>query len=119
MKHQLYLTKEGVKIFEELVTHCEEIKLHNADSFELSMLAFNFWVFDQAAKEIAKGGYSQVTQSGYKQITADFTALKQSGEYIKNNAGKFGLNPAAREKLTAFTAEKPKEKKGKLKALTG
>lgn len=119
MKPQSYLTKEGVKIFGELVDHCEKIKLHDADSFELSMLANAFDLHCRASLIMNKqgGGYAQKLKSEYSQITADFTVWKQTGEYINKNAGKFGLDPASREKLKSFTEEKPKEKKGKLKRL--
>lgn len=114
MKAQSYLTKNGLRIFNEILKFVESKNVsEEIDSLQLSMLAHAFDQHDEAAKEMTKtGGLYQVTKTGYSQVTAAFTVWKQTGEYITKNADKFGINPNAREKLKSFSKEQEKPKSG-------
>ena len=112
MKPQAYLTDRGVEIFEEILKYIQEKKLdENIDSFELSMLANAFDMHEQACEKMKDEGFTQITANGYSQIRAEFTAWQKTGDYITKHSDKFGLNPAAREKVKAFAKKDEGEKK--------
>lgn len=111
MKAQEYLTKEGKHIFNLIVDAIPNQKiLLSTDSFEVSMLAQSFDVYARGCLELNE-------QLDIKSTKAQLsTIIKQSSDYITKNSDKFGLNPAAREKITSF-AIKEEEKKSKLRSI--
>lgn len=112
MKPLDYLSDEGKDIFNDILSLIPEDKVQETDSYELSMLSNYFDLYAQAAQAIKKSdtGYKQTTKNDYSQITADVTMMDKASTYIIKNAGKFGLNPEAREKLKEVWAKKQKKK---------
>lgn len=112
MKPQDYLTDRGKEIFQEIVAAIpnQDILL-KTDSLELSMLAQAFDVYARGAKELNDGDSIKTTKA---QLS---TIIKQSSDFITKNSDKFGLNPAAREKIQAF-AMKKEEKESILKSMS-
>jgi P27 family predicted phage terminase small subunit len=109
MKPMAYLTKEGEKIFQRLCKFIQKKNLQDdIDSYSLSMLANSLDLYHRAATAIKENGYSQRTQSGYSQTTADYTVLQKELANILQLSRKFGLTPYDRAKLLEV-AEPEKE----------
>jgi P27 family predicted phage terminase small subunit len=107
MTPETYLSKRGKEIFKRIEKAIKEQELSkDIDSLDLSALANAYDLHSTASERMNKDGYSQQTKSGYHQVKADFTVWKQTADYIKNNSGKFGLNPESREKIKAFAIKK-------------
>jgi P27 family predicted phage terminase small subunit len=119
MNGQGYLTERGQEIYNEILDFIKDKGLDDSiDTFELSILANNFDMYGIASDAVKAHGYSQQTQSGYSQITADYTVMKQCADYIAKHSDKFGLNPSAREKIKAFS-KKEKETDGFAELMRG
>lgn len=118
MKPLDYLSEEGKEIFNDILSLIPKDKVQETDSYELSMLSNYFDLYAQAAQAIKDSdtGYKQTTKNDYSQITADVTMMDKASTYIIKNAGKFGLNPEAREKLKEVWAKK-QQKKSSLDAM--
>jgi P27 family predicted phage terminase small subunit len=112
MKPQSYLTKEGIKIFNELLKHCQEKGIsEKIDSFELSMLANEFDKYATAAheaKENETGLYNKF-KNGTVQVNAFHTIMKDSYGLIMKHSPKFGLNPIDREKILGLSKKEEKK----------
>lgn len=107
---QGYLNKEARAIYHEICKHLESVDaLEEVDSYGLSMMAFDLWVFHEAAEAVKQNGYKQVTQTGYSQITPDFTAMKECKASFLRYSIKFGLSPSDREKMLKFKGHKKVE----------
>ena len=113
-KPHSYLTPNGVKIFNQLLKHLEDVDLKAVDSFELSALANTFDIHQRAAVVINRSddGYTQKTPNGYRQITPEFSIYKDTFDRINKGSDKFGLNPAAREKIKIFMEKEKNELEG-------
>lgn len=110
MKPQPYLQERGKEIFNEILKHVKDKKLdENIDSYELSMLANAFDMHEQACEKMKEDGATQITANGYSQIRAEFTMWQKTADYITKHSDKFGLNPAAREKIKAFAKKEEKQ----------
>ena len=110
LKPQEYLSKRGVKIFNEILSCINTSVLQSTDSFGLSVLANNFDLHHETAVYLNKNGISQNTKTGYSAVRAEFTVYQKTGEYIAKHSGMFGLNPEAREKLKNVWDKKEKQK---------
>ena len=109
MKPESYLTKEGKEIFNRILKFVQDKNIvEDIDSLGLSALANAYDLHAKAAEEIGGVGAIQTTPNGYEQVSANFTVWKQTGEYIKNHADKYGLNPSAREKIKSISNKKGK-----------
>lgn len=110
MKPEPYLSQRGKEIFQRIFSAIQELELSkDVDALDMSVLANAYDLHASAAEHMNKNGYSQETKNNYSQIKADFTVWKQTADYIKNNSGKFGLNPEAREKIKAFALKKEEQ----------
>jgi len=111
-----FLSKNGLLIFQELEKHCsEKMKMYEVDKFELAMLANSFDLYATAAKYCSEHGTKMtiLTERGtYFQINPEYTVMR--GEYanVLKHSGKFGLNPADRERIFKSLANAKPEKKG-------
>jgi P27 family predicted phage terminase small subunit len=100
----------GKAIFFRILEFLDRTKLEAIDSFELSVLAQNFDIFARASESVNIDGYSKpVGQNNYEQVTPHWTAMKDSANYIMKHADKFGLNPAARDKIKIFAKQEEKD----------
>lgn len=103
-----YLMEDGVSIYYAICKHLKDNKgLSGIDHFEISVVANSFSLYAHAANKCKNGGYTQVTQTGYSQVKAEYTVMKNESINIMKYAEKYGLNQAAREKILAFS--KPKD----------
>jgi P27 family predicted phage terminase small subunit len=110
MKPMAYLTKEGEAIFKKIFKFIKEKNLQDdIDSFSLSMLANSLDLYHRAATAIKENGYSQRTQSGYSQTTADYTVLQKELANILQLSRKFGLTPYDRAKLLEMAEPEEEE----------
>tara|TARA_R110001632_G_scaffold89354_1_gene192605 strand:+ start:89 stop:544 length:456 start_codon:yes stop_codon:yes gene_type:complete len=102
-----YLTNDGIEIYYSICKHLKENKgFAGIDHFEISVVANSFSLYAHAANKCKNGGYTQETQTGYSQVKAEYTVMKNESINIMKYAEKYGLNQAAREKILAFS--KPK-----------
>ena len=106
MKPQGYLTKEGKVIFKQLAEHIETAGINEIDSFKLSALANAFDLHAKCCIDLNKNGYSQETSTGYSQVRAEVTLWQKSMDAILKLSPVFGIDPASREKIMAFSAKK-------------
>ena len=106
MKGQKYLTKEGQKIFNEIAKHLESAGVLEIDSFKLSALANAFDLHAKCCMDLNKNGYSQETSTGYSQVRAEVTLWQKSMDAILKLSPVFGIDPASREKIMAFSTSK-------------
>jgi phage terminase small subunit len=110
---QAYLSDNGVRIFKELLKHCEEKGIsEKIDSFELSMLANEFDKYETAATQAADNptGLYNKFQNGTVQVNAFHTIMKDSYGLIMKHSPKFGLNPIDREKILGLSKKEKVEK---------
>lgn len=99
-----YLTENGDLIYEKLEKHCKDrLKMIDVDSFELTMLANSFDLYQTAAKYCNEEGCSMtiITETGstYSQIRPEYTVMKNEYQNILKHGAKFGLNPGDRDKI--------------------
>lgn len=111
-----FLSKNGLLIFEELQKHCgERMKMYDVDKFELAMLANAFDMYSEAAKYCTEHGAKMTIQTErgtYYQICPEYTVMKSEYANILKHGGKFGLNPADRERIFKSLAKDTGKKKG-------
>jgi P27 family predicted phage terminase small subunit len=101
---QNYLSERGKEIYKLIETHCQELGiLKDIDSFELSMLANSLDLYAKAAQHCKENGISQVSKTGWSQISAEYAAMKQEYQSITKHSAKFGLNPYDRERILNLT----------------
>jgi phage terminase small subunit len=110
-----FLNYEGRKIFKELDKHCrEKLKMMDVDSFELSMLANSFCLYAESAKYCNDNGVKLtfITEKGgeYEQIRPEYTVMKTEYQNILKHSGKFGLNPADRDRIFKSLKDDKKKK---------
>jgi phage terminase small subunit len=110
-----FLNYEGLKIFKELDKHCrEKLKMMDVDSFELSMLANSFCLYAESAKYCNDNGVKLtfITEKGgeYEQIRPEYTVMKTEYQNILKHSGKFGLNPADRDRIFKSLKDDKKKK---------
>jgi phage terminase small subunit len=111
LEPQPYLSKRGKAIFLELYEYIpNKDVLIPTDSFGLSAFASRFESIELMTAIINKEGSTQVTQSGYSQVRAEWTILKNDLEYIAKYSDKWGCNPAIRNKEKEIWGKKKKKK---------
>ena len=108
---QPYLNDRGKEIFDDLISCIDEKILQPTDSYGLSILANHYVLVEVNMKIINETGGVQETQSGYSQISAQWTIASKSADFIAKHELHYGLNPSAREKLKEVWAKK-EEKQG-------
>ncbi len=111
-----YLSKTGEEIYKILQAHCKEVlKVKEADSFELSMLANSFDLYAINAEYCRDHGTTQSPEKGgWDQIRPEYTVMKNEYQNILKHSGKFGLNPGDRDKIFKGLKGDKKEKGFKL-----
>lgn len=105
-----FLSKNGLFIFQELRKHCKkQLKMMDVDDYELKMLANSFDLYCRNADLCNKQGVSMtiITEKGgeYSQIRPEYTVMKNEYGNILKHSGKFGLNPADRDKFFKVTGD--------------
>lgn len=108
-----YLSENGKEIYAELQKHCKKLKMMDIDHLELSMLANSFSMYADAAKLCRDEGvsFTIITEKGgeYQQIRPEYSVMKNEYANILKHGGKFGLNPADRDRIfKGMTKEKKK-----------
>jgi len=102
-----YLNEAAKEYFYRIVNHLDGLDaMKDVDSFGISMMAFDLWLFHESAAIVSETGGKQTTQSGYSQITADITIMEKSKASFLKYSEKFGLSPKDREKMIAFKGRK-------------
>jgi P27 family predicted phage terminase small subunit len=105
-----YLSKSGERVYAALQEHCKQLKMKDADSFELMMLANCFDIYAQNAEYCRDNGMTQAPEKGgWDQVRPEYTIMKNEYQNILKHSAKFGLNPADRDRLfKGLTKEKKK-----------
>lgn len=104
MKPQDYLSEKGKNIFKEIEKHCPN-KMP-IDSFVISQAAHCLDMLHTSSLAIKDGGAYQEANSGYRQISPEFTVWKESSNRFDKYCAMLGLSEAAREKIQAFSEKK-------------
>ena len=108
-----YLSKNGEMIYKALQKHCEKLKMMEADSYELMMLANSFDLHSESAKLCNEDGtvMTITTEKGgtYSQVRPEYTVMKNEYQNILKHSAKFGLNPADRDRLFKGLAKEKKK----------
>lgn len=96
-----FLSEEGEIIYDNLLAHCRaKLKMMEVDNFELAMLANSFALYAKSANECNQNGTSIETgENGYRQVSPDYTVMKNEYQNILKHSSKFGLNPGDRAKF--------------------
>lgn len=90
-----YLSENGKRIYEAIEKHCRaKLKMMAIDSYELAMLANSFDCYARAAEK-CKVSFSNT----HDQIRAEYTVMKTEYANILKHSGKFGMNPADRDRI--------------------
>lgn len=103
-----YLTKEGERIYKAIEKHIKTSGiLESIDTFELSMLANSFDLYSTCAIYCKENGiYIKVGNNDYRQVSPEYTVMKNEFSNILKHSPKFGINPTDRQKLEAFSKKK-------------
>lgn len=111
LKPQSYLSDRAKEIFMDILKHIPNTGvLIVTDSYELSVLATNFAEYEKNMITLNRDGGTQVTQSGYSQVRAEWTITNKCADYIAKHSDKFGLSPTVRSKMSEVWAKKTKKK---------
>lgn len=103
MKQEPYIQKAQKRYFDMIVENLEGIDaLRDVDTLGISMMAFDLWMYYEAASSVQEKGWVQTTQSGYSQITADITVMEKCKASFLKFSEKFGLSPKDRERMLKF-----------------
>ncbi len=102
MKHQEYLSKKGIIIFNEIATHLERAGIEEVDSYKLSMLADAFDDYSEFTKKIKKDG----VVNKHDQISGMVTARDKALQSVIKLSPSFGIDISSREKISAFANNK-------------
>jgi phage terminase small subunit len=98
-----YLSKDGELIYKALQEHCKQLKMMDADHYELKMLANSFALHAESAKLCNEDGtvMTITTEKGgtYSQVRPEYTVMKNEYQNILKHSAKFGLNPGDRDRL--------------------
>lgn len=102
----VYLSDRGKKIFKQIVKHIEDNGnlMLPIDVLELSMLANSFDLYHKMIEDMG-GIYTQECKNG-TQPRAEYNIMQQCYKYILSHSGRFGMNPADREKIFAGMKKK-------------
>lgn len=104
---QEYLEKEARKIYWEIIDLLEGVDaLEEIDSYGLSIMAMDLWLFKRAAQEVSEKGGVQITPNGYSQITGYFTVMEKCKASFLKYSEKYGLSPKDRQLILKFKNKK-------------
>lgn len=93
-----------------IIKHLESADaLEDVDDFGITMMANDLAMYHNAWAESEADGGVQITRNGYSQITGHFTVMEKCKASFLKFSDKFGLSPAAREKMLKFKFEKKQE----------
>lgn len=110
MKPQEYLSPRAKEIFFDILENLpNQDVLISTDSYELSVLASNFASYEENMTLLNKEGGTQITQSGYSQVRAEWTIANKAADYIAKHSDKFALSPAVRNKMAEVWTKKEKK----------
>ena len=111
MTHSIFLSENGIAIYNEILQHCQSIGFREIDTFELAMLANSFDLYAVNAlfcKE--KGSTQKPLDGGWDQVRPQYTVMKNEYANVLKHSAKFGMNPGDREKIFKnFQAKKPRK----------
>jgi phage terminase small subunit len=107
----------------QIKKHYERYKKHVSDFGnagglfevdELALLKLSEWekLYEDNRKICEETGYTQITQSGYSQIKAEYSIMVKAQEMIIKLGSLFGVTPADRAKILGGKTPPKKEKKG-------
>lgn len=110
------MDKEVKKHYDRYKKHVSEFG-NNGELFdidELALVKLSEWekLYEDNRKICEEYGYTQITQSGYSQIKAEYSIMVKAQEMIIKLGSLFGVTPADRAKILGGKPAKPKEKKG-------
>ena len=97
MKPLFKLNTTGNKIFDELVEHLQGHGIEEIDYLKLTALAHQFQIYSLAAKELENG-----FKNKHDQISPAVSTLDKALNAILKLSTGFGIDPATREKISAF-----------------
>jgi phage terminase small subunit len=104
-----FLTERGVLIYKAIRNHCKKYGITDVDLMEMAILANSFDLYATNAKICNESGHTQhPKEGGWDQVRPEYTIMKFEYANILKHSGKFGLNPADREKI--FSSIKPAKK---------
>jgi phage terminase small subunit len=107
-----FLTPRGMAIYKAIRNHCKKYGIEEVDHMEMAILANSFDLYATNAKICNETGQTQhPKEGGWDQVRPEYTIMKQEYGLILKHSGKFGLNPADRERIFS-SAKEPKKKVG-------
>ena len=102
------------KYFDQYKWHVQKIgdtkDYFDIDDVALEKLAELEKLYHAMRDDCEENGYTQITQSGYSQIRAEYSIMMKTHEMIMKLGAQFGVTPADRVKLVG--AKPKKENKG-------
>lgn len=112
MKNLEILSENGLLIYKMIEKHCKKLKIGEADSLEMIMLANSYDLYYQAALFCKQNGtvVSMPTKTGtYDMLRPEYNQMKNEYGNILKHSPKYGLTPGDRDKI--FKGLNKKEKK--------
>lgn len=107
---QAYLNESARKIYFEIGSLLEKVgALEDVDSFGLSIMAMDLYLFREAAESVSSEGAVQITPNGYSQITGHFTVMEKCKTSFLKYSEKFGLSPKDRDRMLKFKKQPKQE----------
>lgn len=95
-----FLSERGISIFRMIKNHCRKYGITDVDHMEMAMLANSFDKYAINAKFCMENGDTQhPKEGGWDQVRPEYSIMKFEYQNILKHSGKFGLNPADREKI--------------------
>lgn len=98
-----YLNDRAKELLKEVKQYASEIGIDNegAREHEMKMLAFYIDQYEQLAEYVKKNGTTQVANSGYRQVSPEFSNMNKVYELILKHSKELGF----------YKVEKGKEEK--------
>lgn len=121
-----WLEDDARVYYRQICKHLQEAgALHDIDSIMVSMCANALFqyarlaiILNRPSRKGRAGGVIQVFKTGARQVSPEFTALKEFAKQYQDFSKLLGLDPKSREALLAFTQE-PEEERDPLDDLLG
>jgi hypothetical protein len=107
------LSENGLLIYKLIERHCKKLRLVEADSLEMIMLANSYDLYYQGAKFCKDNGtvVSMPTKTGtYDMLRPEYNQMKNEYGNILKHSPKYGLTPGDREKIFKGLDTKTKKK---------
>lgn len=102
MKPYIKLTKEGTKIFNNIVDHVKDAGRKEIDTYLLSILADAFDEYNVCVADIRKNGF----RNNHDQLSPAVSTRDKALNTIIKLSPLFGIDIKNRESLSAFSEEK-------------